>query len=247
MPTVSNNVSLLMPDGSLVPLWPGHPPGPPVAQRWPHSPSAATPHRPVSVLSYPFLDGFKVRVTTKGTSASGSSAPGDNLNSLDFFPVQRLPRPPLVVWPESTSQFRPLNVSAKETGIPNSLNYKIYFQNEDGPISPFHDIPLFANEGNKIFNMVVEVPRWTNAKMEISTKEYLNPIKQDVKKGKLRYVANCFPHHGYIWNYGALPQTWEDPNHVDEATSCKGDNDPIDVCEIGYRVAREETSFKSRF
>lgn len=33
-------------------------------------------------------------------------------------------------------------------------------------------------------------------------------------------------------------QTWEDPNHVDEATSCKGDNDPIDVCEIGYRVAK---------
>jgi inorganic pyrophosphatase len=34
----------------------------------------------------------------------------------------------------------------------------------------------------------------------------LNPIKQDVKKGKLRFVNNCFPHHGYIWNYGALPQ-----------------------------------------
>jgi len=34
----------------------------------------------------------------------------------------------------------------------------------------------------------------------------LNPIKQDVKKGKLRYVDNCFPHHGYIWNYGAFPQ-----------------------------------------
>jgi len=31
--------------------------------------------------------------------------------------------------------------------------------------------------------MVVEVPRWTNAKMEIATKEKLNPIKQDIKKG----------------------------------------------------------------
>lgn len=37
-------------------------------------------------------------------------------------------------------------------------------------------------------------------------KEIMNPIKQDVKKGKLRFVANCFPHHGYIWNYGAIPQ-----------------------------------------
>ena len=42
--------------------------------------------------------------------------------------------------------------------------------------------------------------------MEISKSDKLNPIKQDMKKGKLRYVANVFPHHGYIWNYGALPQ-----------------------------------------
>lgn len=66
----------------------------------------------------------------------------------------------------------------------------------------------------------------------------MNPIKQDVKKGKLRFVANCFPHHGYIWNYGAFPQTWENPDHLDPATGCKGDNDPIDVLDIGYRVAK---------
>ena len=84
--------------------------------------------------------------------------------------------------------------------------------------------------------MVVEVPRWSNAKIEIDTKSALNPLKQDMKKGKLRFVANCFPHHGYIWNYGAIPQTWEDPNHTDESTNCKGDNDPIDVCEIGHKI-----------
>ena len=73
-------------------------------------------------------------------------------------------------------------------------------------VSPFHDIPLFADQNNGILNMVVEVPRWTNAKMEISKEEAFNPIKQDIKKGRLRYVRNCFPHHGYIWNYGAFPQ-----------------------------------------
>lgn len=31
-------------------------------------------------------------------------------------------------------------------------------------------------------------------------------------------------------------QTWENPEVLDEATGCKGDNDPIDVLEIGYRV-----------
>ncbi|NWR90306.1 IPYR2 pyrophosphatase, partial [Furnarius figulus] len=125
-------------------------------------------------------------------------------------------------------------------------------ENADGKyISPFHDIPLFASSkedkeipakrskmtGSEVlFNMIVEVPRWTNAKMEIATEEPLNPIKQDIKKGKLRYVANIFPHKGYIWNYGALPQTWEDPNHTDDITGCCGDNDPVDVCEIGSKV-----------
>uniref|UniRef100_A0AAY4AST8 inorganic diphosphatase n=1 Tax=Denticeps clupeoides TaxID=299321 RepID=A0AAY4AST8_9TELE len=140
----------------------------------------------------------------------------------------------------------------EERGRPNATDYRIYFKSLQGKyISPFHDIPLYASEEQDndvpskkpkksetetLFNMVVEVPRWSNAKMEIATKEALNPIKQDVKKGKLRYVANVFPHKGYIWNYGALPQTWEDPSHTDSDTKCCGDNDPIDVCDIGSQV-----------
>ena len=58
----------------------------------------------------------------------------------------------------------------------------------------------------------------------------------DIKKGKLRYVRNCFPHHGYIWNYGAFPQTWEDPTQKHAETGANGDNDPLDVCEIGEAV-----------
>ena len=35
-----------------------------------------------------------------------------------------------------------------------------------------------------------------------------NPIKQDVKKGNLRFVHDVYPHTGYIWNYGAFPQVF---------------------------------------
>uniref|UniRef100_A0A8B9PQZ4 inorganic diphosphatase n=1 Tax=Apteryx owenii TaxID=8824 RepID=A0A8B9PQZ4_APTOW len=127
--------------------------------------------------------------------------------------------------------------SVEERAAPHSLEYRLFFKDGQGQyISPFHDIPIYADGAENVFNMVVEVPRWTNAKMEIATKDPLNPIKQDVKKGKLRYVANVFPHKGYIWNYGAIPQTWEDPGHKDENTGCCGDNDPIDVCEIGSKV-----------
>ena len=94
---------------------------------------------------------------------------------------------------------------------------------------------LFCRAGD-VYNMVVEVPRWSNAKLEISLNEKMNPIKQDVKKGKLRFVANCFPHKGYIWNYGAIPQTWEDPSHTDPDTQAKGDSDPVDICDIGSRI-----------
>lgn len=124
----------------------------------------------------------------------------------------------------------------EERGQKNTLSYRVYFKEDGKYISPFHDIPAFADEGHTIVNMVCEVPRWTNAKMEISKDLPLNPICQDQKKGKPRFVHNCYPHHGYIWNYGAIPQTWEDPNLTDSHTSCKGDNDPIDICEIGEKV-----------
>lgn len=127
--------------------------------------------------------------------------------------------------------------SVEERGRPNTLDYRVFFKNAEGKfISPFHDIPIYADEAQNIFHAVVEVPRWTNAKMEIATKDPLNPLKQDVKKGSLRYVSNVFPHKGYIWNYGAIPQTWEDPNHRDSDTGCCGDNDPIDICDIGDKV-----------
>jgi inorganic pyrophosphatase len=120
-------------------------------------------------------------------------------------------------------------------GAPNTIDHRVYIE-KDGVESPFHDIPLFVGQNQDILNMIVEVPRWTNAKMEISKEEPFNPIKQDIKRGRLRYVRNCFPHHGYIWNYGAFPQTWEDPNQSHAETKAKGDNDPLDVCEIGEQV-----------
>jgi predicted ATP-grasp superfamily ATP-dependent carboligase len=84
--------------------------------------------------------------------------------------------------------------------------HRVYIEQNGNVVSPFHDIPLFADKSAGILNMIVEVPRWTNAKLEVSKEEAFNPVKQDIKKGKLRFVRNCFPHKGYIWNYGAFPQ-----------------------------------------
>lgn len=40
-------------------------------------------------------------------------------------------------------------------------------------------------------------------------------------------------------------QTWEYPGHNDKHTGCCGDNDPIDVCEIGSKVIESEIFFFS--
>ena len=105
---------------------------------------------------------------------------------------------------------------------------------------------------------MIEIPRDTKAKLEISKEEEFNPIKQDVKAGKLRFVEGPPSRPGgYMWNYGAFPQvkipffcqrililplfhltqTWEDPNFKHPETDAFGDKDPLDLCEIGESVA----------
>jgi len=119
-------------------------------------------------------------------------------------------------------------------GKPETLEYRVYFTKGGSVISPFHDIPLWNNEEKKIANMVVEIPKGSRPKLEINKELFMNPIKQDIKNGKLRYIAYDYP-----FNYGAFPQTWENPALVHPATNAKGDNDPVDVVEIS------ETSYKT--
>ena len=43
---------------------------------------------------------------------------------------------------------------------------------------------------------------------------------------------------------GALPQTFEDPDHKDKWTGLLGDGDPVDVCEIGGRLAKTGEAYQ---
>lgn len=119
-------------------------------------------------------------------------------------------------------------VTSATAGEAGTESFRIFFSQDGKAISPWHDIPL---KNGEYYNFVNEIPKNTKAKMEVSTKEALNPIAQDIKKGKLR------DYHGPIfWNYGCLPQTWENPNVVHPEVKCKGDNDPVDVVEIGSKA-----------
>lgn len=54
--------------------------------------------------------------------------------------------------------------------------------------------------------------------------------------GEPRFVSNLWPYRGYLWNYGALPQTFEDPTYECPRTATVGDFDPVDVIEIGKTI-----------
>jgi inorganic pyrophosphatase len=137
-----------------------------------------------------------------------------------------------------------LHYGKRHVGQPGSIHYRIFFTTSEARvISPFHDIPLChevtdpdlgiqAIGEHTEFNMVVEIPKGEKAKMEIARNEAFNPIKQDTKNDKLRFV-----HWPYPCNYGAFPQTWENYHTKDHRTQYVGDKDPLDVCEIGDVVA----------
>ncbi|CAK0787772.1 V-ATPase V0 sector subunit c'' [Coccomyxa viridis] len=114
-----------------------------------------------------------------------------------------------------------------EKGEPNSFDFRIFIQEKGQDISTWHDIPLYLENG--LLSFICEIPKETSAKMEVATDEEGTPIKQDTKKGKLRF----YPYNINV-NYGLLPQTWEDPAHkAEELDGVAGDNDPVDVVEIG--------------
>ncbi|XP_049401130.1 soluble inorganic pyrophosphatase 6, chloroplastic-like [Solanum stenotomum] len=124
-------------------------------------------------------------------------------------------------------------IQIKQHGQPETLDYRVFFAEDSGKkVSPWHDIPLHLGDG--VFNFIAEIPKESSAKMEVATDEQYTPIKQDTKKGKLRY----YPYNIH-WNYGLLPQTWEDPSLANaEVEGAFGDNDPVDVVEIGESRAK---------
>ena len=137
--------------------------------------------------------------------------------------------------PYSVQNVAPLvSKNSRDQGRYGTVDYKLFVTHKGAVVSPWHDIPLYADDAKKIVNFVVEIPMYSTAKMEVSKSEAHNPIMQDVKNSAPRYYTYGTP----FFNYGLLPQTWEDSTYVDPVTKAKGDNDPIDAIEIGVGPLR---------
>jgi 3'-phosphoadenosine 5'-phosphosulfate synthase len=141
-----------------------------------------------------------------------------NIDTKDWVPYSIMNSNPLVA------------TDSKHEGKYGTTEYTLFLTKGGKSISPWHDVKLHPNsEVKEVVNFIVEIPMYTTAKMEVSKTEPRNPIMQDTKDGKPRYYSYGVP----FFNYGLLPQTWEDPTHSDPDTGAKGDNDPIDAIEIG--------------
>jgi inorganic pyrophosphatase len=122
----------------------------------------------------------------------------------------------------------------KVQGQLGTLDYRCFFVSQGDEIASFwKDLSLtvknkYDEERYPLLHFVNEIPKGSTLKMEVCLEEPWHPIKQDEKKG----VPRVFKAGPIPFNYGLLPQTWEDPNHVVPDTGFPGDGDPVDVVEL---------------
>uniref|UniRef100_A0A7S4HZ83 Inorganic diphosphatase n=1 Tax=Odontella aurita TaxID=265563 RepID=A0A7S4HZ83_9STRA len=115
----------------------------------------------------------------------------------------------------------------KHEGQFGTTSFKLEHKEYD---SLWHDIPMKPSGSEEgIINLVTEIPMRVTAKMEVMKAVKGNPIMQDTNKdGSPRYYSYGTP----FFNYGYIPQTWEDPNMISPEGN-HADNDPLDVMEVG--------------
>ena len=107
------------------------------------------------------------------TRNSELSSPASRIQQLSQHLSNQAPRNTAMSSLPISEKGYPANVpgqySVRKIGAPNTLEHRIYIDKDGVPVSPFHDVPLYANDAQTVLNMIVEIPRWTNAKMEVST------------------------------------------------------------------------------
>mmetsp|Transcript_22612 Transcript_22612/g.40829 ORF Transcript_22612/g.40829 Transcript_22612/m.40829 type:complete len:401 (+) Transcript_22612:53-1255(+) len=99
-------------------------------------------------------------------------------------------------------------------------------------VSPWHNLDLYvtpwAGSASERLRYVNEMPLGTLLKFEVQPGKAQNAIREDVK-GSERLAAFGQP---VPFNYGCFPQTYRDPEQLDETYGAPGDDDPLDVLDL---------------
>ncbi|CAE8630608.1 unnamed protein product, partial [Polarella glacialis] len=140
--------------------------------------------------------------------------------------------------PRSPSWTRQTSDDLMATEAPASPARNLVPGETDADASPggpslWHDVELYAktwlDEPTGLFRYVNEMPMGTLKKYEVQPGEPHNTIKEDVKGSKkLEKFGKPVP-----FNYGCFPQTYRDPKKADALYEAPGDDDPLDVIDLG--------------
>ena len=67
---------------------------------------------------------------------------------------------------------------------------------------------VIVDADTKAVLMVAYMKRYDAGNLLV--KKLVDQFRASGEMGKLRFVRNCFPHKGYLWNYGDFPQVCPD-------------------------------------
>ena len=129
--------------------------------------------------------------------------------------------PPMLRCYAAMAHAQQLHVAASARKVAGVV--ELAYTCKGAPISPWHDIPLYANSMNAVF----EMPKHSSAIVKMSA-ESGSPIRHVVQGGKLAFFDGPI-----YWNTGFLPQTWGNPAVSDPALRTAGNDRPMEVIEIG--------------
>lgn len=113
----------------------------------------------------------------------------------------------------------------------NTPEEKIFLMSNSILKSYWHDVDLI-NKSNSKYNMIVEIPYKERIIREMNKDENKNPIKVKINKSTGNQVNLRDYNQDPVINYGFFPMTFSSNSKL-YFNQFKGDNDPLDVIDIG--------------
>lgn len=101
------------------------------------------------------------------------------------------------------------------------------------PLSYWNDIPLYFDEAERVYNMIVEIPRGEAIKTLLNISEERTPITVSMLPNSHQPALENVD---YIHDFGKLPQTYSSASVEDQLAKLKGNGYPLDVVEISDRT-----------
>jgi inorganic pyrophosphatase len=101
------------------------------------------------------------------------------------------------------------------------------------PLSYWSDIPLYFNQEERVYNMIVEIPRGEAIKTLLNISEEMSPITVSMLPNSNQPALENVD---YIHDFGKLPQTYSSDSVEDQLAKLLGNGQPLDVVEISDRT-----------